>query len=701
MNRNKLDNSIRPRTFAAAFLALLVVATPSHAAAQSSAPAKIAASQSAPVPSREDPWVVASVPGTLAERALEWSHGDSDVPTPAMVAGYSEEHSDRTLDRLTRLGVNTLLLPYGGHGPDAFEETERLEWSSFAERARQRGFRVGWRLPLGCVRPEIWSGAGINVDGWLARDAQGKPVPASLAGHTQVNWTAPGFRAHADHLIREVLAREQADFLLLPSFESVGGYELWTPEQFGTRWRELLPAAPAAASQGGVPALPATLPSPDAGDPRLFEAWIRYRAERLTLELDRYAGLLRGVTPPITLGVDTAIRRLAPVPTVGAAYDLPEIAQRAPLLWVEASIVREGPRVLHQIGDLKAATDAGCRVIPPVINPLNLAQTMAFARDTSGCVAWFTNGVVMADANGRAFLEGRTAALIGFLARRHDLYRDPVRVADVVLLRPDPLDVSQPVAETAAYVQTENALASHRIPFTVALDQRLAGLTPRQVLLLAGASRLSDAQVERIRRHLAEGGGLACIGPAGTRDERGAARPRGLCEMLRGESGFRAATDAPAAEKMRCGTIGKARIVEMARPGPPAQYWLLAPRDQSRRPNQRTMPYTDEFYAALRWAAGGRFSATIRLDAAAVFELSRSRDGSRAMLHIVNYDPGRPSSAASAELRISGGRVRRVRQINPLTGNEVSLAFEATPDLITFAVAPCTLYDVYLIEYER
>lgn len=699
MKISTLGHSIWFRLGFAAFLGL---SDPGRASGQ---PADSPASQPVAVatrPSLDDPWVVGAIRGTLPERTLAWSFGDTGAATPDMIREREKEFSDETIQALVAQGINTLLIPYGGFGPNSLEEIERLTIVDFAGRARRAGLRIGLWLPVGLLRPEDWIAAGQDITPWLATDAEGRPIASPQPGFIWASRLHPEYRAHADALLGEANRSVRPDFVVLPRFQSVGGYELWNEAHFGA-WLRNRPssAAPSAAANASRPAEPAdagaaALPPKRSTDAAVLSRWETYRTELLQLEWDRVRQLARDAGLTTAPMIETPMRWSGPGP--GAAYDVHDLARRAGGVIDEFRVHSDlRGKVQHSIADLKAMNESGARVFAPLLATLDAAQALAFARDPALLPAWFHFGILTADAAGTVVPDRHVWDLVRFRARRREWFAGAGHVADVTLVRPAGHSASCSPQDAASYVQTESALVSHRVPFTVAAQQSEWPVRSGGVLLLAGLSQLDRQTRQRVQAHVAAGGALVTVGAIGTIDPDGRpTTPSLIAELTAGA--IMSPPGAPGKGAVRYYQAGAARIVQMQRPGAPACQWLLAPRGKE-QPIARQSPYDDDFTAALRWAAGGRLSIEGRLDAAAVPQLTWTADRTRAVLHIVNFDPRH--AARPTELTLDLGTptpIRRLLHVNPFDGVETSLPFERSPESLKFTTHECRMYDLYVIE---
>lgn len=733
----------RPRTRRIATVAvtitLAVVSTMGAAFAQTtrsaqppdtpSPPASAPATQSQPASRPASLWdagiVAAQVSLTLAERAWRVSEGRTDKPTFQERQAYLRERSDEMIERLRDTGVNLVIFPYGGSGPPQDEQDERRLAADFARRVRSAGLFVGVQLPLGRLRPEAWAAASRPVDDWLIRDADGRPFAAPLRGYFHAS------RAHADvvdqclALVDEAARNVQPDLLLVPDPSMAVGYEPAATEAFRRflavrrglpEWSDLLKHLDPPATEP---------PRIDTDDLALLRCWLDFRADVVSNHVAALRERLHRAALAALLAVELPIRSVTPSRDVGPCFELHDVAARVDLLRDEQPVrVEVRDRVDHQIAALKTLRDAGCRVIMECQRPIDVAQAMAFGRDAIGCIAWFHCGELFADPLGRVELDPKTVALARFFAAHRALFHNVHPVADVVLWRPPLIDAGRPPEDHPLYRQTESALVTHRVPFTVCIDPAMQLLSTRQALVLAGASRLTDAQIERIESHVRVGGGLVIIGSTGTRDELGKPRARSLSDRLAsrddpphighelsreprtGEAAEdrHAPATAPAAVSrpdvsapLRAFRVGQGRVVLLDRPGPPQNVWLTAARSGLRPPVQ-TSPHQDDFYAALRYAVGGALSLECPLTLGGVCELTRSADGATTILHVVNFNPHLPERPARARLRLPPEReATRVTRHVPADDLRSDVAFQSRPDGVEFDVAACALYDIYEI----
>ncbi|MEE8169580.1 MAG: hypothetical protein V3T70_03450, partial [Phycisphaerae bacterium] len=405
--------------------------------------------------------VVAVVDDTLGERVLRATGGRTDQPTTHERRAYEREHSDEALELLRSLGVNMLIVPFGGHGPPEYEANERTLAKSFLRRAQAQGFLVGYWLPLGYVNPATWKESEVAIDDWLAKSANGNPLSVDAIGGCRVDRYAPDYVRHADALAGEAAREPRPDAIVIRDFTVSGGYgpdaqaafRKWVHRHRGGMGRTT--------EADDVDTASLAIPKPNDADARLMESWMAFRADRLMDRLDALRRIIHGIDPGIAVGVGVPIRPFDPARGAGPCFDLAELSKRGVLISDEMTVyVDNRKHVLHQIPAIKALSDAGCRVISRAVRPIDVAQSMAFGRNTAGRIASFSYGHITAESITHTPVDSQTVAMAQFLRKHPEWFADVHRAVDFVLFRPSVIAAGRPPADATLYAQTAGALVT-------------------------------------------------------------------------------------------------------------------------------------------------------------------------------------------------------------------------------------------------
>ena len=220
------------------------------------------------------------------------------------------------------------------------------------------------------------------------------------------------------------------------------------------------------------------------------------------------------------------------------------------------------------------------------------------------------------------------------------------------------------------------------------------------MLFLTDQECLSDADLARIKTFVENGGGVVATGTTGAFDPwRRRRRQNGLAAAL----GFRAGQAAR-------GTFGKGRYVYLPAivPSPvprltgsasSADEDFATPRGYRDFSPDAWLPPANAaaIVEALRWAAGGPFTAEIQAPASTVTEVTRDATGALRLVHLLNYDTGR---GAARDIRVdlaAAAPVRSVTVLSPDRDTAASPAFEQRNGRLLFQVDRLDTYSVAVV----
>ncbi len=365
---------------------------------------------------------------------------------------------------------------------------------------------------------------------WLARDADGQPIPhPSFPG---VWLTDPLSSYHRDFLTdiaRELVSRYDIDALFANRWEGHGGISYSDAARDGFR----------ADTGYDLPRHAGAVDDP------AWQAYVPWRRRRLTELVARWDDAVRTIRPHVRF-----------IPNIGALgvrdMDRDLIERHYPLFFIDKqgrsgieapwSAGRNGKRnrglfrdrpvgLITSVGPEHHVHRWKDSVAPP-------EETRTWIVDgfAQGAFPWFTKfNATVADDRWVApivdafTLHARLDPTIGHL---------PI-AAEVALLDPTQSDRLLTPADQRSRFSDEDgfygALVEARIPFEMVADQVLSDtdLAPFRVLVLANAERLSDAQCETIRRWVEGGGSLVVAAQSSLRDETGALRDTyGLADVM-------------------------------------------------------------------------------------------------------------------------------------------------------------------------
>jgi hypothetical protein len=326
---------------------------------------------------------------------------------------------------------------------------------------------------------------------------------------------------------------------------------------------------------------------------------------------------------------------------------------------------------------------------------LAMAECLAYNRQCLGDLGGFLD---------TPELPPQSIAYVRFFHKNFDLYRDVESVADVAILYSDASMGWNNEGPAVGFMLASQMLIQSRLPFDLIFGEHLQDLSKYRVLVLADQECLSDAEMDRIRSFVRNGGGLVATGHTSLYTQERRRRPNfGLKDCFGvnapAEVDFSSFAPAPAAGPHRS-EFGKGRVVYIpaivpAIEKPPAapmqsQYWKLA-RNNS------------QLAAATRWAMRGNPSIQTEatLSPYVTMELLHQKAENKMLLHVVNYDDARNSSRQDISVSVAvpqGRNVKSVRFLTPDGPHTQSLAHTMQGGMIHFVIPSLNTYSVAVME---
>ncbi len=637
--------------------------------------------------------VLAVVEQVPADRAWQATQGRTREPTRVELREYEVERDEATLRALRDIGVTLVLVPYGGYGPDDAEAGERRTARETIERCHRLGLRCGVWLPVGQVDPGAWTNSDVRPETWLIRNARGQSLPAGFPGRSFTSLGVPAVRERQERLAREAVEQAGADAVFLPDWRAALGYE-----PAGRDWLRSHIEGDRSLSERVRRELLERLdrdgPPIDIASP-LMPAWIAARVSALALGLAALEQARGG--RDVLIGVDSINpARQIGLPD-GAAIDPPSLLAPGRLTALRGLPgVGDRGQITHQVVEMKTARACDARVVSMRLTKMSLAQQLAFGGDCGGVMAYFMDGRLSADAARSAPLQTEIVSAVQDYRRRRELHAEMQPVADVRFFLPPRARLAVDPNVTVAQSQAAHAMVTHRVPFSFVFEERLPPLPPDSAVVVAGVPELTEDQAGDLRAHVVRGGGLMIIGKTRVLDDSGRTAASDLAGYI-ADSAPRRATDGRPPSDSLVRAAGDGRVVTIERLLPEIEVWLTTRRHS--RARKATPLESDELAAAIRAALGRPLSIEGQLDRGAAIELTRSPDGRRTALHVVNYDPRSPLAETRVRVRTpSAADISRVRRFSGMGGNPEAVAFERAGDTILFAVCSTALYDAYLLD---
>jgi hypothetical protein len=320
---------------------------------------------------------------------------------------------------------------------------------------------------------------------------------------------------------------------------------------------------------------------------------------------------------------------------------------------------------------------------------LEMAEAMAFNRQGMGMVGGMLAGFQLPE-------EQRN--YIRFFHDNFNYYRDIDAVADVAVLHSY---ATMAFNNDRPYVSTflfEQSLIQEKILFDIIFDDNLKDLSKYKVLILADQECLSDEKLDLIRNFVNQGGGLVATGNTSLYTEwRQRKREPGLNDLFQftfqEERGRRVMANVPATQK----EAGKGRIiylpaVEPSVPKPSAaamtgRYWKLPLNHK-------------ELVDAVKWASDNRLTINFEAPLTVTMELTRKKDNSALLLHLVNFDKA-PFKNIKVDVQVPEGKiVKKITIMTPDGRNDEEVQYKESGKRIGFTVPQISIYNLVILKLE-
>ena len=345
----------------------------------------------------------------------------------------SREHSPAMLDRLQALGVNFVMLHcYKGGG--LLVERESMADAVALRPLVPLSAACGWAcIPSsGTMMWDLLFAEAPQARDWVVRDQQGQPRTYGKAAYRYYwNRNDPAAAAYHQQLVRFAVEEIKTDLVHLDNYHVGPGSEPVSVQRFRRFMARTF--TPAELRQAGLPDLE-SLGMPTAASPPLW----RRRLGRLRLPiagrfLPRPDALRPFVAGRHSHGVQP---RRAGTENHPAGGPRPAADRRRGRVGRGGGVglrPRPAPQPHPQLQDRPAP---GEHHLLLTLTPLEMAEAMAFNRDTLGAVCWFEYDQITARPGLTTSVA--TEALrpfIDFFHRRRELLRGAEVVADVAVLR--------------------------------------------------------------------------------------------------------------------------------------------------------------------------------------------------------------------------------------------------------------------------
>jgi len=568
------------------------------------------------------------------------------TPTAQQRAAYQREHRPQMVARLKDLGVNFVMMHcYKGGGLEA-ERASMADAVRFARLCHEAGLRVGVYVYSGAFIWELFFQEVPQAEDWVVRAENGEPRQYGRAKYRYFwNRNHPDAQAYYRRIVRFAVEEIKTDLVHFDNYTVGPGYDRNSVERFGRYLRDTF--TPAELRAMGVAGQAAIRP-PGADSPDLLRyAWSDFCCGSLAESYHDMCRYARSLRPDVFIecnpgGVGSWLR---------APRDHGRLLQGGEAFWDEGRAPGfDQGKLQSRIRTYKVARCMDNAAFCYTTTPLEMAESMAFNRDSLGAVCWFEYDKIAKKPGVDEPMSPELAPFIRFFHARRDLLARPRVVADVAVLRSFPSQVFADGEHAQLTYKVEEALIRERVPFQIIHDHQLDRLERYPVLVLAGCVALSDEQIGQVRAYSASGGRVCVIGPVATHDRW--MRPRNSPAL----------DDLPEASTVRVAA-------------------------------------GDDFLAAIRRACRDELSLSVEAPPGLCAELTGKR-GQR-IVHLVNYRSDGPAQKVAVRVRLPDGRrAKAVTLASPERDRDVELPFEQTSGVVTFTVPEVAVYEIAVVTME-
>lgn len=610
--------------------------------------------------------------------------GAVDTNAPWMPQWYERLHSEEVVRLMSGLGINLACTHFFKGFGLAYEQAEQQRTAGFVQFAHRHGIRVIGYCQSRSIYHEQFLVEVPDARDWIQRNEKGE---LRTWGGAKFRWSpcihCGEFRDYMKRAIRIGLEEIQLDGFHFdndycePCYCSrcERAFRAWLTkrhpkpqEQFGR------------ASFDEIKQPAAEKNPPRITDP-LTQEWARWRCESLAEYQAELAAYARRIKPDVILlgnpayprDLNSAYARSVWAPLLGRQLDL-MFAENGNFPGVD------GGALISQVRACKHAAAVGYRVVSTVwkhnkLTGLSLPDTgdavaLQIGESSANGAVPGTNWALRPLGQGdrmrveRSDLREALAKHLHFARSLDPFVTNAQPVRDMALLHTFASTVFDNREAVALAQGAEEILIRGGFSWEVVFGEHIERLTRFSVLVVAGQSHLSRAEVATIRAFSNRGGVLVLIGDNGCFDENGRERSRAAFDGLEGDRVVH--VDAAAVRATVKTNEGR----------------VLLPPDWK------------QVAGTLARAAGDHLSA--RLRGADTVTLSAYESGNdRLVLHLVNY-ASEPAPPLSVEL---GGRWKSCRTARWLTpeGPEQELVVRKGPRP-ALEIPPLKIYGVLVVE---
>ncbi|MBI4025269.1 MAG: beta-galactosidase trimerization domain-containing protein [Verrucomicrobia bacterium] len=574
---------------------------------------------------------------------------------------FLQRHSPPFLRNLKRQGVELYICHYHkGFGP-RIENRELPLVSKTIRRCKTIGLKTGVYIRLDNVVAETFFQEIPAARTWLAVDSAGRhPDAIGQYFRKRVCLRHPGYRQYLRGVIREAVRKLGVDVVHLDGAwmgpEAEACHCPGCCAAFVEFLRARYPTKRARVARFGFENLQEIRPPLHSADlppvrihriiDPVLQEWIGFRCRTLVETLRFFRDAAKRENSGVVVEANYFMPAGANAALLVGAWT-PWVAREVDAVWSESEddgSYRPDGILATRARAFKTARAGGAQVF--------------YA--PKGATSWW-EGVVFGRGAVRFTPEAAASvALARFAARHRRLWQDAESAAEVAVFRGF-ASLSFNSREThRSAVLVEQTLLQHHIPFDILFDEDLANLRRYRALVLPNTECLSDEQIRVISRYVETGGGLVATEDASRYDDWARQRAAfGLAHLF----GIKTRPRDGAWRGLRR-NHGQGRVAYVAEilAGGPERYVTDSPdfadygftRDQWHLPQNAL-----EIVQAVDWVVRG--DHPVRLIAPPFLLSNAEKNGRRRLVHLLNFDAGRPVQDVIVLFRPSwASRVRGV-----------------------------------------
>lgn len=579
--------------------------------------------------------------GSWEPLAFRLRRDGNEKPTVQQLNDYAKEHSPETIAKLKALGVNFVMIHcYKGAG--LRNERESMQDSvKFAKLCHDAGLKVGVYNYSGAFIWDCFFKEVPEAKNWLLLDNKSEPVPYDISQKYRYFWNRnhPEAQEFYKRLVRFAIEDVNADLLHWDNYSRGPGYDKYSVQRFREYLKNNCKDLIFFEDINNIEP-----PQPGSSNFILSKAWLDFCCQSLADSYYDMGGYARKLKNDILIecnpqGVSWRIRPPVDHSRILCSGDAYWNEQKEP--GYDNSVLRT------RIRDYKVGRKMNNMVFTYNSTPLACAEAMAFNLNCLGCVSrfeWARFDV------GQQPINADILPYIKFFNTRREFFTDTEVLADVAILRNFSSQVLGDSNDALLTFKIEQMLIEDRIPFQIIYNNHLCDIGKYKILILAGCKAISDIEEELIKKFVVNGGKLYLIGNNGQYNE---------WMQIRSKPAF--------------SSLPPERVIKF---------------NKLRKDFSKILTNKNDLVVEIEASHG------------LCTEITRQK--SQMLLHLVNYNSGKPAANIMVKVRIPKGYdAKRIQIINPQRQKDIELEFTKRERELFFIVPIVEVYEIASIKIEK